>query len=52
MQSFFEFLVSVINHYPINELQVFWENFEWFCLQISNDRKYFFSLILGIVIED
>ena len=42
MQSFFEFLVSVINHYHINGLHLFWNSFEWFCLQISSDAKYFF----------
>ena len=41
MQSFFEFLVSVINHYHINGLHLFWDSFEWFCLQISWDAKYF-----------
>ena len=30
MQSFFEFLVSVINHYHINGLNFFWDSFEWF----------------------
>ena len=39
---FFEFLVSVINRYHINELHIFWKSFEWFCLQVSNDAKYFF----------
>ena len=39
---FFEFLVSVINHYPINGLHLLWDCFEWFCLQISSDAKYFF----------
>ena len=54
MQSLFEFLVSVINHYHINGLHLFlfWESFEWFCLQISRDAKYFSSLAQGIVIED
>ena len=28
MQSFFEFLVSVINDYHINGLHLFWESFE------------------------
>ena len=41
-QSFFEFLVSVINPYDINELNLFGDSFEWFCLQISWDAKYFF----------
>ena len=45
MKSFFEFLVSVINHYHINGLQLFWDIFEWFCLQISSDAKYFFPLL-------
>ena len=52
MQSFFEFLVSVINYYHINVLYLFWDSFEWFCLQISSDPKYFSSLVLGIVIKD
>ena len=42
MQSFFEFLVSVINNYHINRLHLFGDRFEWFCLQISSDTKYFF----------
>ena len=42
MQSFTEVLVSIINHYHINRLHLFWESFEWFCLQISSDAKYFF----------
>ena len=41
MQSFFEFLVSVINHYHINGLYLFWVSFEWFCLKIRSDTKYF-----------
>ena len=45
MQYFFEFLVSVIKHYYINGLHLFWDSFEWFCLQISSDAKYFSSLI-------
>ena len=52
MQSFFEFLVSVINQYHINGLYLFWECFEWFCLQISSDTKYFSSLVQGIVIKN
>ena len=39
---FFDFLVSVINHYHINGLHVFWDNFEWFYLQLSSDAKYCF----------
>ena len=38
----FELLVSVINHYHINRLHLFWDSFEWFCLQINSDAKYFF----------
>ena len=38
----FEFLVSVINHYHMNGLHLFWDSFEWFYLQISSDTKYFF----------
>ena len=41
LQSYFEFLVSVVNHYHINGLHLFWDSFEWFCLQI-NRRKIFF----------
>ena len=39
MQSFFEFRVSVINHYHIKWLHLFWESFEWFCRQISKVSK-------------
>ena len=42
MQFVFEFLLSVINHYDINGLHIFWDSFEWFCLQISSDANYFF----------
>ena len=42
MQTFFEFLASVINHYYINGLHLFCNSFELFCLQISSDAKYFF----------
>ena len=52
MQTFFEFFVSVINHYHNNGLDLFWGSFELFCLQISNDGKYFSSLFQGIVIGD
>ena len=52
MKSFGEFLASVINHYHINGLDLFWDSFEWFCHQISRDTKYFSSLVQGIVIED
>ena len=38
----FYFLVSVINHYHINGLHLFGDSFEWFCLQIKKDAKYFF----------
>ena len=41
MEYFFEFFVSVKNHYHINRLYLFWDSFEWFCLQISSDAKYF-----------
>ena len=41
MQSCFEFLVSVINHYYINGVLLIWDSFEWFCLQIRSDTKYF-----------
>ena len=52
MQSFSEFLVSIINHYHINGLHLFYDTFEWFCLQISSDTKYFSSLVPDIVIEN
>ena len=39
MQSFFEFLASVINRYPIDWLYLFWDIFEWFYLHISSDAK-------------
>ena len=42
MQSFFEFLVSVINHYHINGWHVFGDSLEWLCRQISSEVKYFF----------
>ena len=48
MQSFFEFLVSVINNYHFNELHEFRDSFKWFCC----DAKYFASFVQGIVIED
>ena len=41
LQTFFEFLVSVINPYHMNGLYLFWDSFEWFCVQISHDAKYF-----------
>ena len=40
MQSFFKFLVTVINHYPSNGLHLFWDSFEQSSLQIS-DAKCF-----------
>ena len=36
MQSFLEFLVSVINHYHINGLQLFCGSFEWFVSKMQN----------------
>ena len=42
--NLFEFLLLVINHY-INGLHLFWDSFDWFCLQISSDAKYFFLLL-------
>ena len=30
------------NHYHINGLHLFGGSFEWFCLQISSNAKYFF----------
>ena len=43
MQSFFEFLVSVINHYHMNGLHLLWDRFEWLCLQISSEEECFLS---------
>ena len=37
----FEFHVSVMNHYYINGLHLFLDGFEWFCLPINSDAKYF-----------
>ena len=37
MQSVFEFLVSVINHYHNNGLNLFWDSFEWF---LSPDKLW------------
>ena len=42
MQSFFEFLITIIDHYHINRLNLFWDSFELFYLQICSDTKYFF----------
>ena len=39
---FFEFLVSIINHYHFNGLLLFWDSFEGFYLQISSEAKYLF----------
>ena len=52
MQIFLEILFSVINHYHINGLRLFWASDEWFCLQISSDAKHFSSPVQDIVIED
>ena len=41
MQSFFEFLVSVINHYHINGFHLFWDSFERVCFQINSDKIFF-----------
>ena len=49
---FFEFLVSVINHYHSNGLHLFWDSREWFCLQISCDAKYFSCFVYDIVTKD
>ena len=48
MQSFFEFLVTVINHHHINGLHLLRDSFEWFCLQISSDSKYFSLLSMAL----
>ena len=44
--------VSVINHYHIDGLHLFWDRFESFCFQIRSDTDYFSSLAQGIVITD
>ena len=31
---------------------IYFDSFEWLCLQVSSDTKYFSSLVQGIVIED
>ena len=41
-----------IETYYINRLHLFWESFEWFCLQKSSDARYFSSLVQGIVIKE
>ena len=33
-------------------LCIYFESYEWWCLQISSDAKYFSSLVQGIVIVD
>ena len=49
---FSEILVKVINHDHIIELHLFWDSYEWFCLQISSDTKYFFTLVQRILMKD
>ena len=39
---FFEFLFSIINHYHINGLHLFWDSFEWFLSPNKSWRKIFF----------
>ena len=55
MQSFFEFLVSVINHYHNNGLHLFLDSFEWFFfLQIISNTNIFFPFLsktLGLKIN-
>ena len=41
-QSFFEFLVSVINYFYINGLNLFWNSFEWFLSSNKLWREIFF----------
>ena len=49
--NFFQFLLSIINHYHINGLRLFCDSFEWFCLQRSSDAKYvFLSCSRGIIV--
>ena len=38
---FFELLVWEMNNHHINELHIFWDDFEWFCREIRSDAKYF-----------
>ena len=40
------------NHYHINRLHLFWDTFEWFCLQIDYDALYFSSPIQDNVDAD
>ena len=42
MQSFYEFLESVINHYIIDGLHLFWDSFEWYFSPNKLWRKIFF----------
>ena len=42
---FFELVFSVIDYFNINGLHIFWESFEWFCLQICRGTKYIFPLL-------
>ena len=42
VRLFFDFLVSIIDYYRINRLHLFGDSFEWSCLQMSGDAKYFF----------
>ena len=51
MQTFL-FLASVINHYYIDGLHLFWDSFELFCLQIIETQNIFSSLIQVIVTKD
>ena len=45
MQSFFEFLASVINHDHINGWHLFSDSFEWFLSPNKQWRKMFFPLL-------
>ena len=45
MQSFFEFLLSVINHYHINGLHLFWDSLEWFFSLNKEWRNIFLPLL-------
>ena len=41
-----------MNLYYINWLHLFWDSFEWICLQIKSEANNFSSLVQDIVIDD
>ena len=48
MTFLFEFLVSVKIHSHINWLHLYWDSFEWFCLQISHHHHHHIVLAARI----